>query len=186
MMPRTSRPYEPGFAAKTRRVGAQRDGKLVGIQRLVAKQIGDRHFGGGREPEIVILDLEQILLELGKLAGAEQAGGVDQERRQHLGVAVLARVDIQHEVDERPLQLRAHAPVDGKSRAGDFGGTLQVQDAQLRAQVPMRFGFEIELARLAPAADFDVVLGALADRHRFVRNIGNAGQQSPKRFIESS
>ena len=80
-------------------------GRSVGVQGLVAEKIGHRDFGRGREPEIGVLNLEQIVLELGQLAGAKQAGGIDQERRQHFGVAVLARVNVQQEVDQRPLQL---------------------------------------------------------------------------------
>ena len=74
--------------------------------------------------------------------------GVDQERRQHFGVAVLARMHVEHEVDQRAFQLARPAPINGEPRAGDLGGAFQIQDAQLRAQIPMRLGFEIELARL--------------------------------------
>ena len=41
----------------------------------------------------------------------------------------------------------------------------------------MRFGLEIERARLADAADFDVVLRPFPYRHGFVRHVGDAGQQ---------
>ena len=53
--------------------------------------------------------LNRSSLNFGKLAGAEEAGGVDQERRQHFGVAVLARMHVQQEVDQRPFQ-RAPMP----------------------------------------------------------------------------
>ncbi len=159
-------------------------GKIGRVQDFVAKKIGDRNFGRGREPEIGVLDLEQIVLELGKLPGAEQAGRVDQERRQHFGIAVLARVNVQHEVDQRAFQPGADAPIDGKPRAGDFGGALQIQNLQLGPEIPMRLGLKIELARLAPAADFDVVVRALAHRHGFVRNIRNAGHQIAESFID--
>ena len=73
---------------------------------------------------------------------------------------MLARVHVEHEVGQRPLQPGAHAQVHGEPRARDLGGALEIQNAQRRAQIPVRLGFEIELARLAPAADFQVVGGA--------------------------
>ena len=96
---------------------------------------------------------------------------------------MLAGVDVEHEVDQRTLQARAHAPVHGEPSAGDLGGALQVQNLQLPPQVPMRLGLEIELARLAPAPDFDVIVGASAYRHRFVRNVGNTGHQVAERLV---
>ncbi len=55
---------------------------------------------------------------------------------------------------------------------------------KLRAEVPVRFRFEIELSWLAPATDFDVVVGAFADGDGLVRDIGNAGQHSTKRVVK--
>ena len=152
-------------------------GQLLRLQRFVAIDVGDRHFGGGDQPEIGVLALEQILGELGKLAGAVEAGGVHQEGRQHFGIAVLARVDVEHEVDQRAFQLRAQAPVEGEARAGDLGGALEIEDAEFGAEIPVRLGLEIELRGLAPAAHFDVVGFGAAHRHGFVRDVGNAGEQ---------
>ncbi len=98
---------------------------------------------------------------------------------------MLARVHIEEEVDQRPLQLRAHAPIDGEARARDFGGAFQVENVQLRAQIPVSLGFEIECWRLPPTADLDVVLRGFSHRHRLVRNIGDAGQQGAERFVQS-
>ena len=160
----------PGLAAEAGRVGAQLDGQLVEVERFVAIEIRHRDFGGGDQPEIRVLELEQIRCELRQLAGAVQAGGVDHERRQHFGVAVLAGVHVQHEVDQRALQLRAQAPVDGEARAGDFGGALEIQDAEVRARGPNAlWASKSKLRRRAPAADFDVIVGALAGGHGVVR-----------------
>ena len=76
------------------------------------------------------------------------------ERRQHFGIAVLARMHVEHEVDEGALQFGAHVPIEREARAGNFGGAFQVEDAQVLAQVPVGLGFEIERGRRAPAADF--------------------------------
>ncbi len=49
----------------------------------------------------------------------------------------------------------------------------------------MRLGSEIELPRLAHAAHLDVIRFAFAHRHRFMRQVGNAGQQLAKAVFES-
>ena len=41
---------------------------------------------------------------------------------------------------------------------------------------PMWFGSEIELRRISPAPYLDVVFRTSADRHSFVRHVGNADQ----------
>ena len=93
---------------------------------------------------------------------------------------MLAGVRVEHEIDERALQFRAHAPVKGKARAGDFGRPLEIQDAQLRTEIPMCFGLEIELRRIAYAPHFQVVMLIFAYRHGLVRHVGNSG----KEFLE--
>src|SRR5262249_52094323 len=117
--------------------------------------------------------------------GTEKAGRVDHEWRQDFRVAVVTRMNVEHEVDQGAFEQRADAPVNGKARTGDFGGTLQVQNAELGAKVPVRLGFEIELTRLAPAPDLDVVLLAFADGHGFVGNVGYPRQHLLERCIES-
>ena len=119
-----------GFGAEARRVGRERDGQARFVENLVAIEIGDGNLGGGDEPVVVVFVFaarggfrvgigaaEQVLGKLGQLAGAEERLGIDHERRQHFGVAVLLRVHVEHEADERALEARARAHVDGKTRA---------------------------------------------------------------------
>ena len=89
---------------------------------------------------------------------------------------MLARVQVEHEVHQRALQLRAQVPVDGEARAGQLHGALQVENAEFGPQIPMRLRSEIKFRRRAPAADFDVVFGALSDGHAGVGKVGNAGE----------
>ncbi len=74
--------------------------------------------------------MEEVLGELGELAGAEEGLGIDHEGRQNLGVAVLGGVEVEHEVDERAFEARALPIVDGEARAGDLGGAVEVEDAE--------------------------------------------------------
>ena len=66
-------------------------------------------------------------------------------------------------------------PSEREARAG-ARGPLEVDDAERRAEFPVRLRFEVERARLADAAHFLVVGGARADRHARGRQV-RYGQQ---------
>ena len=74
--------------------------------------------------------MEEVLRELGELAGAEEGLGVDHVGRQDFGVAVLAGVEVEHEVGEGALEACSLAVVDDEAGAGDFGGAVEVEDAE--------------------------------------------------------
>ncbi len=171
-----------GLAAEAGRVGAELNRQVGALQCFVAVNVRDRNLGGGYQPEIVAFALEEVFLELRQLACTEKAGRVHHKRRQHLGVSMLPCVYIEHEVNERAFELRAHVPIEGKTRSGDLGGSFQVEDAKLGSEIPMRLRLEIKRARLADTADFDVIFGPFAFRHGFVRHVGDAAQQ----FVELS
>jgi len=97
---------------------------------------------------------------------------------------MLACMNIEHEIHECAFELRTHSPIDGKSRAGDFRRAFHIEDLQFGAQIPMRLRWKSEIPRLAPAADLDVVLRAAAHWNRFMRDVGDPGQQRPERFIQ--
>ena len=92
-----------GLAAKARRIRGIEQRQIAAVENLAAVQVRQRHFGGRNEEQIPVAgDLEQVLLELRQLTRAFERGTVDEERRLHLAVSVLARVQIEHEVDEGP------------------------------------------------------------------------------------
>ena len=66
----------------------------------------------------------------------------------------------------------------------DFRGALEIQDAEIGAQIPMGLGRERKLGQRAPAAHFDVVFRAPAGGHGSVRRIGNTGQQLAVLIVE--
>ncbi len=114
--------------------------------------------------------------EFRQLSGAVHGLGIHQVRRQNLGVAVLAGVQVEHEVGQRPLQPRSQVPVHREACAGKLGGAFEIEHAQRFAQFPVRLGSEIELRRRAPAPDFDIIFGRLSHGHAFVRQVGDAGE----------
>src|SRR5581483_7300060 len=96
---------------------------------------------------------------------------VREKRRLDLAVSMLARVQVEHEIDQRAGQLRAGAAENGEARTREPRRALEIEDAERRAEIPMRLRLEIEASRLAVPAHFDVVVSALADRHARVRQI---------------
>jgi len=175
-----------GFAAEAGGVRRVLERQETAVEDLAAIEIGDRDLGGRDEVQVpVAADLEQVLLELRQLAGAVERGAVDQEGRLDLGVAVLAGVQRQHEVDQRAFQLGAGAEQHGEAGAGDLGGALEVDDAELRAQIPVRLRLEVERPRLAPRPHDDVVGGAPPDRHRRVGQIGQPGHQAGALLLDA-
>ena len=122
---------------------------------------------------------EEVFGKLGKLAGAKQRFAVDDEGRQDFGIGLLARVQVEHEADQRALQLRAIAPVNGEAGSGDFGGPFQVEDAELRAQLPVRLRLEVERPHLAPLLHFHVAALVGSNRDFIAREIRDAREDGP-------
>ena len=81
-------------------------------------------------------------------------------RDRHFGVAMLGGVEVQHEVDQRPLQSRTQPGEQQEPAARDLGRPLEIEQAQIGGQIPMRLGLERELRHLSPVAHDLVLSGA--------------------------
>ena len=79
---------------------------------------------------------------------------------------------VEHELRQRPVQARDAALHQRKARAGQFGRHLEIQ-AQPRRQVDMVLNLEIEAARGADLAHFDIA-GFIAARPAPTRAAGSA------------
>ena len=83
---------------------------------------------------------------------------------------MLAGVEVEHEVGEGALEACSLAEVDDEARAGDFGGAVEVEDAEGFTEFPVRLGGEGEGWDGAPGFfDAVVVLG-------FAERDGGAGE----------
>ena len=80
-----------GLGAEAGGVGGVAQRQVGLVEDLAPVQVGQRHLGGRDQVVVETLELEQVLLELRQLAGADEGVAVDDERRQDLAVAVLAR-----------------------------------------------------------------------------------------------
>src|SRR5258708_4568131 len=112
----TKRPPFPAY-------GRQR----ASVEDLVGGEVGQRHLGGGDEPEPG-RGLELVFREFGELRRAEHGLVAHQQRRARLAIAELARVEVQHELRQRPLELRELAVEHAEARAGELARPGEVPD----------------------------------------------------------
>ena len=177
--PRTSCPYDPASLRKqgvyaVYEIGRSRPSRISPRCRFVSgtSAVGTRYRS--QSPAI----LNRSASNFGRLPVPVSDGAVDEKRRLHLAIAMLARVQVEHEVDERARQPRA-APLRTEKRApAIFDAALEVEDAELGTEIPVRLRLEIERPRLAVAAHFAVVVGALARPARVgVRQVGQRQQR---------
>ena len=109
------------------------------IEYFAAVHVRERDFSGRHHVQIPVAgNLEQVRLELREVAGSGQRRAVDHERRLHLHVAMTGRVQVEHEVDQRPLEPRARADQHREPGAGDLGPALEIDDAERGAEIPVR------------------------------------------------
>src|SRR5687767_10812809 len=118
--------------------------------------VRDRHFRCRYQKETAfVFQLKKLLLEFRKLTRAEQRVAIDDEGRQSFRIAMLRRVQVEHEIDQGAFQSRTYAVEDREPRAGNLGGALQVENAQRRSQIDVILRLEIEFRFCAPAANLD-------------------------------
>jgi len=126
-----------GLAPKTRRVGGIFLREITEREEFLAMQVRDRHLGRGRQIKIIAFQPVALLFKLRQLGGANQTRRLDEHRRRHLGVAVIAGVQIQQEIDEGAFEPRAGPGETDEGTATDLGCPLKVEQPMLRAQLKM-------------------------------------------------
>src|SRR5260221_1173033 len=87
---------------------------------FVAIQVVELYFAGRRQPEIGVLDLDEICGEFWQLAGRQQRGAVHEEGPKDFRVAVLACVHIEEEIRQGTFETRTPTFVNGEASSGNF------------------------------------------------------------------
>ena len=105
------------------------------------------------------------------------AGIAHEQRRRDFRIAVLIRVQIEHELRERALKPRELAFQHDEARARKLRRRLEIHEAQAFAEFEMLLRRVVELSRLAPAQRLDIVVLVLAVRHALQRRVGKLGQR---------
>ncbi len=151
-------------------------------QDLGPVQRGERDLRGRNQVEraarVGLHRPEHLLLELGQHRHPDHGLRVHQVRHPDLGEAVLASVEIQHELHERPVEPGRRAPHHGEARLGDLARPVEVEDAEGLADLEVLLRLEGELSRRAPAAHLDVVIGRATHRHARVGQVRHLEQQA--------
>ena len=159
--------------AEARRVRGQLERQRVGGEDLVAHDVGQRDLRGRDQVErlaVAVLRRPCVTENMsasnfGSCVVPTSVSRVDHVRRVALGVAVLARVHVEHELRERAMQAREIAAQERRSarrRASPRSRNRAAPSAF--ADVDVVRAREIERARRAPAAHLDVVVGRPARR----------------------
>src|SRR5438067_7360125 len=108
------------LSPKTRRIGNVLFRQFMRAQNLFAMKIRYRHFRSRRKKELIIFQAVHVGFEFRQLRCSGHAIAPHQKRRAHLFVTMLAGVQIEHEVDQTPLQTRPRAGETNKAAAACF------------------------------------------------------------------
>src|SRR5437588_961631 len=92
----------PCFPPEAWGIGGISQGKALLAQSLFAMKIRYRHFRGGDEKIIFVLQPKQIVFEFRELSRAGHARTIHEKRREDLSIAMLLGMKIQHEIDQGP------------------------------------------------------------------------------------
>ncbi len=165
-----------GFGAETHRMGGHAQWQTLGVDDLLAHDIGQRHFGGGDQitARLAHFGLKQIVFEFRQLTGAAHRIGIDQQRHVGFFVTVFAHMQVQHELRQRTVQTRDRTTQHGEPRTRQFGCRFAIQPAVRRTEFHMVLDGEIELTRRTPTRLLEVLALVLAKRHTLGRQIGQA------------
>ena len=95
------------LAAEAWRICDKSLGQHVGVDDLVAIEIRHWHFRGRNKKQVIDRYRIDVVLKFRELASARQCRPVDQNGRPNLLIAMLATVQLDEKVDQRPNEPRA-------------------------------------------------------------------------------
>src|SRR5204862_2643940 len=90
-----------------------------------------RHFRGRREEKLLALEPVHVLLELRQLRRPDHTFAPHQKRGAYFEITMLAGVQVEHELDERPLQPRPRARETDEPAPAQLRRALQIEKLQL-------------------------------------------------------
>ena len=168
-------------ASRRARLGAEAGGQRRETHRqrrlvddAVADEVCERHLGGGDQP-VVVAGTELVVAEFRELRRAEHGVVPHQQRRVDLQIAVLARVQVEHVLAERPMEASQRPLEHDEARARQLRRRVEVHEAQTLADLEMLARRKtVEHRGLADTTDLDVVVFVPTQRHirlRLVRNV---------------
>src|SRR5258708_36667701 len=140
-----------GLGAEARRMAYEFQGQGFERDDLVAHEVGHRVLRRGYQIEVAVPDLEQIALELGEARHPVCAVAGNQVRNIDLDIAMLAGIEVGHELRDRAVQPGDLTSHDYETAAGELRARCEVQPMEAFAYVDVVLGGQTQLAGLAPA-----------------------------------
>ena len=92
------------------------------------------HFRCWREEKLILLQAVHVGLKLRKLRRTNHAIAPNYNRRTNLKIPMLARVQIDHEVDQRAFELRACPGETNETATAQFRRPFEIEEIQSRAK----------------------------------------------------
>ena len=169
------------LSAETRRIRRVASRQISFIEDLAHMQARERHFSGGDHVQVFFVILVEVVSEARKLPGAIQCFRAHHKGSVFFRIA-LANMEVKHPRDNGALQASTGTAEHIEARAGKSHTLVEVDNAELRAQVPVRLGLEIEVGFIAPLLHHQV--GFLASgRDTVFHEIGQGCHQFVKLFV---
>ena len=157
--------------------GGEVDRKHIAIQDFTGEIVGQRYFSSWSHIHVFPFHLVHIFGKLRQLAGALHGFAINDIRRNHFGIVIFLRVEIQHEIVYRSFQTGSAGKVEIETGTGYLAGSFSIQNPQFITQFVVSFNGEIEFRNFAPAADFRIFAVILAYRNGFVSHVWNMKEQ---------
>src|SRR4051812_676705 len=121
----------PRFPPKTGSESRQFFRQLRRSQDFFPVKISDRNFRSRREEKLLFLEPVHVFFELRQLGRPDHAFSPHQKRRADFEIAMFAGMQIQHELDQRPLQSRAGTGKADKSASAQLRRALRSKSFSL-------------------------------------------------------
>src|SRR5690606_15964995 len=170
-------PVRARLGAEARRMGRQAHRQRVRVDDLLAHEIRQRHLGR-RDQAIAAVDREQVFRELRQLTGAVKRGIPDEIRDVDFLVAVLTRVQVEHELRERAMKTRDLAAQHDESASRKLRRRIEVDEAaEPLPDLDVIARLEVETRRLSPTANLDVRAIVRAVGDTVVRQVRKTREQ---------
>ena len=171
--------HAPGIASRRSRLGSETrrecgvtQGKRVLVHDRFADQVREGHFRCGNEIAVVG-GTEEIIGELGKVAGTVGGLGTHQQGRGDLDITKLPGVHIKHEGCQRPFKAGHGTGKDHETRTGKARRAVEIHTAQKGAEINVVPRIEGKVGEVSPAAHLDVVRFVGAFGNGIVNDIGD-------------